>query len=59
MIKSPTKAKHLANIERAFQRIRVYKLKMNPLKCAFRVSIGNFLGFLVHQRGIEVDKNKG
>ena len=22
------------------------------------MSVGNFLGFLVHQRGIEVDKNK-
>ncbi|XP_050221468.1 uncharacterized protein LOC126671723 [Mercurialis annua] len=31
---------------------------MNPLKCAFRVSAGNFLGFLVHQRGVEIDKNK-
>ena len=31
---------------------------MNPLKCAFSISVGNVLGFLVHQRGIEVDKNK-
>ena len=31
---------------------------MNPLKCAFGVSAGNFLGFLVHQRGVEIDKNK-
>ncbi|XP_021826273.1 uncharacterized protein LOC110767132 [Prunus avium] len=31
---------------------------MNPKKCAFGVTAGNFLGFLVHQRGIEVDKNK-
>jgi hypothetical protein len=31
---------------------------MNPLKCAFGVTAGNFLGFLVHNRGIEVDKNK-
>ena len=31
---------------------------MNPLKCAFRVSTGNFLGFLVHHKGIEVDTNK-
>uniref|UniRef100_A0A2N9EZU9 RNA-directed DNA polymerase n=1 Tax=Fagus sylvatica TaxID=28930 RepID=A0A2N9EZU9_FAGSY len=30
-------------------------LKMNPLKCAFGVSVGKFLGFLVHQRGIDVD----
>ena len=31
---------------------------MNPLKCAFGVSARNFLGFVVHQRGIKVDKNK-
>ncbi|KAM1011397.1 hypothetical protein ACFX2C_046740 [Malus domestica] len=28
------------------------------VKCAFGVKTGNFLGFLVHQRGVEVDKNK-
>ena len=27
---------------------------MNPNKCAFRVSAGQFLGFMVHERGIEV-----
>ena len=26
---------------------------MNPNKCAFRVSAGQFLGFMVHERGIE------
>ncbi|XP_050217499.1 uncharacterized protein LOC126668337 [Mercurialis annua] len=31
---------------------------MNTLKCAFGVSAGNFLGFLVYQRGVEIDKNK-
>ena len=31
---------------------------MNPMKCAFGVSIGNFLGFLVHHRGISVDLAK-
>jgi hypothetical protein len=29
---------------------------MNPNKCAFGVSAGEFLGFLVHEGGIEVDK---
>ena len=37
---------------------RVYKLRMNPLKCAFGVSAGKFLGFLVHKRGIDVDLAK-
>ncbi|KAM1724825.1 hypothetical protein ACFX11_023230 [Malus domestica] len=35
-----------------------HNLKMNPAKCAFDVSAGNILGFLVHHRGIEVDENK-
>ena len=28
-------------------------MKLNPLKCAFRISAGKFLGFMVTQRGIE------
>ena len=35
-----------------------HQLKLNPLKCAFGVQVENFLGFLVHQRGMEVDQNK-
>ena len=29
---------------------------MNPNKCAFGVSVGQFLGFMVHERGIEIDQ---
>ena len=28
---------------------------MNPLKCAFGVSAGKFLGFIIHEHGIEID----
>ena len=31
---------------------------MNPLKCAFGVSTGKFLGFLIHNKGIDVDPTK-
>ena len=31
-------------------------LKMNPNKCAFGVSVGQFFGFMVHERGIEIDQ---
>ena len=31
---------------------------MNPLKCAFGVTARKFLGFLMHQRGIDVDPSK-
>ncbi|KAI5344076.1 hypothetical protein L3X38_011953 [Prunus dulcis] len=39
-------------------RLRKYQLKMNPLKCAFGVTSGKFLGFIVKHRGIEVDQTK-
>ncbi|CAL9021994.1 unnamed protein product [Prunus brigantina] len=58
VIKSPEEGNHISNLKRAFQRMRQHKLKMNPKKCVFGVQAGNFLGFLVHQRGIEIDKNK-
>nr|KYP46166.1 Retrovirus-related Pol polyprotein from transposon opus [Cajanus cajan] len=38
--------------------MRKHGLKMNPLKCAFGVTAGEFLGFVIHQKGIEVDRNK-
>jgi hypothetical protein len=28
---------------------------MNPLKCDFVVSTWKFLGFIVHEKGIEID----
>ena len=58
VVKSKTKAGHFQVLERVFERCRMYKLRMNPMKCAFGVSVGNFLGFLVHHRGISVDPTK-
>jgi hypothetical protein len=31
---------------------------MNPLKCAFGVLAGKFLGFIIHDKGIEIDPKK-
>ena len=33
-------------------------MKLNPSKCAFGVSLGKFLGFMVSQKGIEVNPDK-
>ena len=38
--------------------LRRYNIRLNPSKCAFRVSSGKFLGFMVSQRGIEANPNK-
>ncbi|XP_051132643.1 uncharacterized protein LOC127252493 [Andrographis paniculata] len=58
VVKSKNFSEHLVDLEQAFRRMRYYNLKMNPTKCAFGVASGNFLGFLVHNKGIEVDSNK-
>ena len=33
-------------------------MKLNPTKCAFRVSAGKFFGFIVNNRGIEANPDK-
>ena len=58
VVKSKKREDHLAVLQKVFERCRLYKLKMNPLKCAFGVSAGKFLGLLVHQRGIDVDPTR-
>ncbi|CAN6552467.1 unnamed protein product [Malus baccata var. baccata] len=58
VVKSKMEEQHLVDLRQALTRMRIHKLKMNPKKCAFGVRAGNFLGFLVYQRGVEVDKNK-
>jgi len=41
-----------------FERLRKYKLRLNPNKCTFGVRSGKLLGFIVSQKGIEVDPDK-
>ncbi|KAI5351295.1 hypothetical protein L3X38_004186 [Prunus dulcis] len=45
-------------MRKVLERGQLYGLKMNPKKCIFGVSSDKFLGFQVHQRGIDVDSKK-
>ena len=45
VIKSKKINNHLQDLREVFERLRKYQVKMNPLKCAFEVSSGKFLGF--------------
>lgn len=55
LVKSVQAANHIADLEEAFSTLRSYKMKLNLAKCAFRVSLGKFLGFMVSQRGIKAN----
>jgi hypothetical protein len=54
VVKSASVEGHLGDVRQVLERTRRFGLKMNPKKCAFGVSAGQFLGFLVHERGIEI-----
>ena len=58
VIKSAGLSHHLADLRLALERMHQYGLKMNPLKCAFGVSAGKFLGFIIHEKGIEIDPKR-
>ncbi|KAB2611155.1 S2-RNase [Pyrus ussuriensis x Pyrus communis] len=58
VVKTKKRSDHLKDLRIVFERLRKYNLKMNPLKCAFGVTSGKFLGFIVKHRGIEVDQSK-
>ena len=58
VIKSAGLDHHLADLKLALKRMCRYGLKTNPLKCAFGVSAGRFLGFIIHEKGIEIDTKR-
>ncbi|XP_024199795.1 uncharacterized protein LOC112202995 [Rosa chinensis] len=58
VVKSQKKGDHIADLKKVFERMRCHRLKMNQAKCVFGVQARDFLGFIVHQRGIEVPEDK-
>jgi hypothetical protein len=54
VVKSTSTGGHLKDLRQVFERTMRFGLKMNSKKCAFGVSAGQFQGFLVHERGIEI-----
>ena len=55
LVKSLQAYQHVKHLEETCQILRKYQMRLNPNKCAFKVSFGKFLGFMVHNRGIEAN----
>ena len=55
LVKSIHRTNHLQHLNKAFNLIRQYKVKLNPKKCTIGVASRKFLEYLVTQRGIEAD----
>ena len=58
LVKSKIAADHIAHLSDTFSVLRKYKMKLNPLKCTFRVASGKFLGYMVNHRGIKANLEK-
>ena len=58
LVKSRREEDHLGDLRETFDTLRSYNMKLNPRKCAFGVTAGKFLGFMVSQRGIEANLDK-
>jgi len=57
VVKSPSHHQHAKDLEAVFSALRRYNLRLNPDKCVFSVDRGKFLGFMLTQRGIEIQRN--
>ena len=58
VVKSKKRMEHLQELRQVFKRLHRYQLKMNSMKCAFGVTSGKFLGFIVRHKGTEIDSSR-
>jgi len=45
-------------LKKLFERLKKYKLRLNTAKCSFGVKSGKLLGFVVSNKGIEVNPDE-
>ncbi|XP_024021752.1 uncharacterized protein LOC112091720 [Morus notabilis] len=58
LVKSRRSKDHVGDLKGMFDVLRKYRMKLNPLKCAFGVKSGKFLGFMVNSQGIKANPEK-
>jgi hypothetical protein len=58
VVMSKKEEDHIADLKETFSNLRVVGLKLNPEKCAFRVSRGKMLGCIIGPEGIHVNPDK-
>ncbi|XP_024015923.1 uncharacterized protein LOC112089179 [Eutrema salsugineum] len=55
LVKSLEEKDHIAHLRECFEQLNKHNIKLNPAKCRFVVTSGEFLGYLVTHRGIEAN----
>jgi len=47
IMKSKVEEDHSNDLQKTFEILRVFNMKLNPKKCVFGVRSGKFLGFMI------------
>ena len=55
VVKSKREMQHIGDLKEVFEVLRRHKLRLNAKKCAFGMGASKFLGYLITNRGIEVN----
>ena len=58
IVKSKDRPGHQVALRKFFERLRKYNMRLNLSKCAFGVTSGKLLGYVISSRGIEIDPTK-
>ena len=58
LVKSTESGNHAHDLHEVFETLKQYEMRLNPAKCAFGVSSGKFLGYMVSSKGIEANPKK-
>ncbi|XP_025625375.1 uncharacterized protein [Arachis hypogaea] len=48
----------ISDLELILNTLRKHQMRLNPIKCAFGMEAGKFLGFMITQRGVEANPKK-
>lgn len=58
IVKSLIEEAHVVDLNETFATLRKHQMKLNSKKCVFGVRSDKFLGFMISERGIDVNPNK-
>ena len=58
VVKSKQEDRHIEDLQGTFEVLQQHKLRLNAEKCVFSVGAGKFLGYLIINRGIEINPDQ-
>ena len=58
VVKSKVVSEHVGDLGNIFEILRKHKLRLNASNCFIGVGPGNFLGYMVTHRGIEINPDQ-